>query len=79
MQHFSFLCSVHSDGRQPADSPKTVFSVALLLVHINSFPLGLQVVAELPEIDEKVRDLARWWQQALQVEIVVAGETEASC
>lgn len=31
-----------------------------------------------PEVNEKVRNLACRWQQALQVDRVVAGETKAS-
>lgn len=30
-------------------------------------------------MNKEVRELARWWQEALQVECVVAGRPEASC
>lgn len=59
-------------------SPEAVLSVDLFLVDVGRLPARLDAVAVLPEVDEEVGDLARWRQEALQVESVVAGEAEAS-
>lgn len=69
-------------GHTPAlkvsqDSPNTVLGVDVFLQNVGRPPVGLQLVGLRPELDEKVGDLARWRQQALQVERVIAGEAEA--
>ena len=62
----------------PGDLPKAILSVALPLVNICRLPLRFELVLVFPEIDEEVRDLACGWQQALQVEGVVAGGAKAA-
>lgn len=57
--------------------PEAILRAALLLINIGRLPLGFDRVVFFPEFDKEVRDLARWWQKALQVECVVAGWTEA--
>lgn len=69
----------HSFKDISVDSPKAILSVARFLVNIGRLPLPrFNFVALLPEVDEKVRDLARRWQEPLQVDCVVARHTEAS-
>lgn len=61
------------------DSPEAVFSVGWFLVNIGCFPFRFYLVDVSPEVNEEVRDLACRWQEALQVECVVAGEAKTSC
>lgn len=60
------------------DLPKAILSVALPLVNVCRLPLRFKIVFLFPEIDKEVRDLACGWQEALQVDCVVAGEAEAA-
>lgn len=61
------------------DSPKAVFCVALFLINVGRLPLRFELVVVFPEFDEEALKLACRRQEALQVEGVVTGETEAAC
>jgi len=71
-----YLCASNSEDVS-GDSPEAVLRVHLLLVHVGRRPDGFDQVVVFPELHEKVVDLARRRQEALQVERVVAGEAEA--
>lgn len=60
------------------DSPKAVLCVALFLVNIGRLPRRLDRVLVFPEVDKKVGDLSCRRQDALQVELEVAGKAEAA-